>query len=135
MRRVATIVCFGIVAMVVSGGCARQISSNVYSGASVGETSTTYPGVIIGARQVTVEDKKYPTGIKIVLKFKNSKDSVINNIKRISKPGRRVYISATKIPTVKRGRSEVIISTSQGVMAGAEAFKKGLGGEIICEVE
>jgi outer membrane lipoprotein SlyB len=59
MRRVVTVVCFGIVAMVISGGCARQISSNVYSGAAVGETSTTYPGVIIGARQVTVEDKEY----------------------------------------------------------------------------
>ena len=84
--------------------------------------------------EVKDEDKKYPAGIKIVLKYKN-KDSVINNIKRVSRPGRRVYIAATKIPTVKRGRVEVIISTSQGVMVGKEAFKKGLGGEIICEVE
>ena len=91
-------------------------------------------GKIESFEEVKVEDQKYPAGIKVVLKYKN-KDSVINNIKRISKPGRRVYIAATKIPTVKRGRAEVIISTSAGVMSGAEAFKKGLGGEIICEIE
>lgn len=59
MRRIVTLVCLGVVATVISGGCARQISSNVYSGAAVGETSSTYPGVIISARQVTVEDKEY----------------------------------------------------------------------------
>jgi outer membrane lipoprotein SlyB len=47
------------VATVISSSCARQISSNVYSGAAVGETSTTYPGVIISARGVVVEDKEY----------------------------------------------------------------------------
>ncbi|MEI6040354.1 MAG: 30S ribosomal protein S8 [Candidatus Berkelbacteria bacterium] len=92
-------------------------------------------GLIESFEEVKVEDQKYPAGIKVVLKYKNNKDSVINNIKRVSRPGRRVYISATKIPTVKRGRVEVIISTSQGVLTGQEAYKKGLGGEIICEVE
>jgi small subunit ribosomal protein S8 len=93
-------------------------------------------GLIESYEEVKVEDQKYPAGIKVVLKYKNSnKDSVISNIKRVSRPGRRVYIAASKIPTVKHGRVEVIISTSKGVMAGTEAFKKGLGGEIICEVE
>jgi small subunit ribosomal protein S8 len=93
-------------------------------------------GLIEDYEEVKVEDQKYPAGIKVVLKYKNSnKDSAITNIKRVSRPGRRVYIAATKIPTVRRGRKEVIISTSHGVMAGSEAFKKGLGGEIICEVE
>jgi len=48
-----------ITALVLSSGCARQISSNVYSGASVGEVSTSSPGVVISARPVTVEDKEY----------------------------------------------------------------------------
>ncbi len=93
-------------------------------------------GLIESYEEVKVEDQKYPAGIKIVLKFKESnKESVIRNIKRVSRPGRRVYVTATKIQSLKRGRAEVIISTSSGVMAGAEAQKKGLGGEVICEVE
>ena len=59
MRRIVALVCLSVVSILISGGCARQISSNVYSGASVGETSSTYPGVIISARQVAVEDKEY----------------------------------------------------------------------------
>ena len=52
------IILFAVIAF-VAAGCARQISSNVYSASSVGETSLTYPGVIISARAVTVEDKEY----------------------------------------------------------------------------
>jgi small subunit ribosomal protein S8 len=93
-------------------------------------------GLIEDYKEVIVEDQKYPAGINITLKYRASdKESVINNIKRVSRPGRRVYVAATKIPTVKKGRVEVIISTSKGVMSGKEAYKKGLGGEIICEVE
>jgi small subunit ribosomal protein S8 len=58
----------------------------------------------------------------------------INEINRISKPGRRVYAKVKEIPQVKQGRGIVIISTSQGVMAGSDAKDKKLGGEIICEV-
>ena len=60
--------------------------------------------------------------------------STINDISRISKPGRRVYAKVNDIPKVKQGRGIVIVSTSQGVMAGGEAKKKKLGGEIICQV-
>ncbi len=56
------------------------------------------------------------------------------SISRISKPGRRVYVGADDIPTVKRGRGIVVISTSKGVMAGKDAQKQRLGGELICEV-
>lgn len=58
MKRSIALLCM-VVAAMSAGGCARQISSNVYSGAAVGEASTTYPGVIISARGVTVEDKEY----------------------------------------------------------------------------
>ena len=53
---------------------------------------------------------------------------------RVSKPGRRVYTSAKDIPLVLGGRGLVIVSTSNGVMAGREARKAGLGGELICKV-
>lgn len=58
----------------------------------------------------------------------------ITEIVRISRPGRREYARAEKIPTVKRGRGLVIVSTSKGVMSGAEAKRQGVGGELICKV-
>lgn len=58
----------------------------------------------------------------------------ITEIKRLSKPGRREYATADKIPTVKRGRGIVIISTSKGLMTGDDAKKAGIGGELICKV-
>lgn len=58
----------------------------------------------------------------------------ITEIKRVSKPGRREYVGADKIPTIKRGRGIVIISTSKGMMTGVQAKKQGVGGEVICQV-
>jgi len=58
----------------------------------------------------------------------------ITEISRISRPGRREYATADKIPTVKRGRGLVIISTSKGMMTGDDAKKQGVGGELICKV-
>lgn len=58
----------------------------------------------------------------------------ITEITRLSKPGRRYYAGAAEIPTVKRGRGIVIISTSRGMMTGSEAKKNGIGGELICKV-
>lgn len=58
----------------------------------------------------------------------------ITEISRMSTPGRRAYAGADKIPTVKRGRGLVIVSTSKGIMSGAEAKKQGVGGELICKV-
>ena len=58
----------------------------------------------------------------------------ITEIVRLSKPGRRYYTGVAKIPTVKRGRGIVIVSTSKGVMTGDSAKKQRLGGEVICKV-
>lgn len=66
----------------------------------------------------------------------NSEDSNarITEITRLSKPGRRLYKSADEIPVVKRGRGIIVISTSKGLMIGAEAKAQHLGGELICKV-
>ena len=58
----------------------------------------------------------------------------INEINKVSKPGRRVYSSADDLPTVKSGRGMIIVSTSKGLMAGREAKKNRLGGEILVKV-
>ena len=61
-------------------------------------------------------------------------NSRITAIERMSKPGRRLYSPANTIPKVKNGRGMVIISTSQGIMSGAQAKEAGLGGELICKI-
>jgi small subunit ribosomal protein S8 len=60
--------------------------------------------------------------------------AAITSIIRVSKPGRRVYSSASDIPAVLGGRGIMIVSTSSGLMTGYQARKKGLGGELICKV-
>ena len=71
--------------------------------------------------------------IKVNLKYFEG-IPVIKEIKRISKPGRRVYSRATSIPKIQNGLGMAIISTSQGVMSDIEARKNNIGGEIICKV-
>ncbi len=71
--------------------------------------------------------------IKVNLKYYEG-TPVIKEIKRISKPGRRVYSRATSIPKIQNGLGMAIISTSQGVMSDIEARKNNVGGEIICKV-
>jgi small subunit ribosomal protein S8 len=80
-----------------------------------------------------IADKKQGR-VRIYLKFGRENTPAINNIKRISKPGRRVYVSKEKIPHVLRGMGIAIISTSYGVLTGGQARKQGLGGELICYV-
>lgn len=58
----------------------------------------------------------------------------INEIQKVSKPGRRVYVAADEIPTIKSGRGLVLISTNKGVMTGTEAKKLRLGGELLIKV-
>lgn len=71
--------------------------------------------------------------IHIKLKFEN-KLPFISETQRVSKPGRRIYTGKEKIPRVLQGRGIVILSTSEGIMTGEEARKKGLGGEVLCKV-
>lgn len=80
--------------------------------------------------QTMGEGKK--RAIIIKLKYAASKKSVISEILRISKLGRRVYLTKDEIRTVKRGRGIAILSTSKGIMKDADAKKNGVGGELIC---
>jgi len=73
------------------------------------------------------------SNLKISLKYYEG-DPVIKEIKRISKPGRRVYSRATSIPRVMNGLGLAILSTPKGVMTDTEARKNNVGGEIICRV-
>ena len=79
-----------------------------------------------------INDDKKPS-IEINLKY-NSGNPVINTIERISKPGRRIFSSASSLPKINNGLGIAIVSTPQGVMTDIDARKKKLGGEIICKV-
>lgn len=72
--------------------------------------------------------------IRVFLKYSPTKEAVIRGIKRVSKPGLRVYRSYDAIPRVRGGFAVTIISTSQGVMTDRQAKEKKVGGEILCQV-
>lgn len=79
-------------------------------------------------------EKAHPRDILHVTICGENELSNINEITKVSKPGRRIYTSAEDIPTIKSGRGIVLISTSKGVMSGAEAKKQRLGGEVLVKV-
>ena len=79
------------------------------------------------------ESKNKIKSIQVKLKYYDGQP-VIREIKRISKPGRRVYSKATSIPKVLNGLGLAILSTSKGVMSDVEATKNNIGGEIICRI-
>jgi small subunit ribosomal protein S8 len=72
--------------------------------------------------------------LRVYLKYIDEKDSVINEIKRISKPGGRVYKKSEDIPVIKNGLGIAIVSTSKGIVTDSTARKAGVGGEVICTV-
>ena len=72
--------------------------------------------------------------IKITLKYTPEKEKVIAGIKRISKPGLRVYAGSDEVPKVLNGLGTAIISTSKGLLTDKEARKAGVGGEVLCYV-
>lgn len=82
---------------------------------------------------VKLEDGK-PRGTLVITIAKPGENSTINEITRVSKPGRRVYLASADIPKVKSGRGMVLMSTSKGVMTGQEAVKQKLGGEVLLKV-
>ena len=79
------------------------------------------------------KDRRFPTA-RIALKYGPKQEKVISNLKRVSKPGLRVYARHDKVPRVLRGLGVAIISTSSGVMTDREARKRGIGGEVLCYV-
>jgi small subunit ribosomal protein S8 len=81
----------------------------------------------------TIEDSKQGV-LRIYLKYTNDETSVITDLKRVSKPGRRVYVGKERIPRVMGGLGVSVLSTSRGLMTDREARDAGLGGELVCQV-
>ncbi len=83
--------------------------------------------------RVTVSDASIGKTLHVTINSENS-NARITEIKRLSTPGRRYYVSSKEIPTVKSGRGIVIVSTSKGMMTGTQAKAAGIGGELICRI-
>jgi len=82
---------------------------------------------------VKLDDGK-PRGTLVITINNNGENAAFTELARVSKPGRRIYVSSADIPKVKQGRGIVLVSTSKGVMTGAEAVKNKLGGEVLLKV-
>jgi small subunit ribosomal protein S8 len=86
-------------------------------------------------RNYALTDKdKTQAVLRVDLKYSPDGEPVIHGIERISRPGRRVYRNKQEIPSVLGGLGLAIVSTSKGVLAGHEAAKNGIGGEVLCQV-
>ena len=86
-------------------------------------------------RNYALTDKdKIQATLRVDLKYSSDGEPVIHGIERISRPGRRVYRNKQEIPSVLGGLGLAIVSTSKGVLAGHEAAKNGIGGEVLCQV-
>jgi small subunit ribosomal protein S8 len=81
----------------------------------------------------TIEDSRQGV-LRIYLKYTNDETPVITGLKRVSKPGRRVYVGHARVPRVMGGLGCSVVSTSRGLMTDREAREAGLGGELVCQV-
>jgi small subunit ribosomal protein S8 len=75
----------------------------------------------------------HPT-LRVHLAYRERREPAIRGLKRVSKPGLRVYVGKGEIPRVYGGLGVAILSTSEGVMAGRQAWRRGIGGELLCYV-
>ena len=89
-------------------------------------------GFIVGYDEVKLENNQ--SVLKVTLKYTDTKERVIKGLKRVSKPGLRVYAQVDDLPRVLNGLGIAIISTSQGVMTDREARKANIGGEVLAYV-
>ena len=88
-------------------------------------------GYILGMEEVS---KDGHPAFKVGLRYVNEDQPMITGTRRISKPGRRVYVGTDAIPKVRNGIGLAIISTSKGLMTDSESRRSGTGGEVLCSV-
>lgn len=81
----------------------------------------------------TAEDTKAGS-ITVTLRYDGRSSNAITGLRRVSRPGQRKYVPSQQVPRVRNGLGIAIISTSQGIMTDREARKRGVGGEVLCEV-
>ncbi len=88
-------------------------------------------GFISGAKVYNFKGHRY---LRLTLRYDDAGEAVIREVKRVSKPGRRVYSNADELPRVRNGYGIAVISTSKGVMTDKKARAERVGGEVLCTV-
>ncbi len=88
-------------------------------------------GYIASAERVRDEGAKFDV-LRLTLRYGEKREQVIKHIERISRPGRRAYVSHENLPRIQRGLGLAVVSTSKGLLADREARKEGVGGEVVC---
>jgi small subunit ribosomal protein S8 len=115
-----------------------NLITSIRNAEMVRHTELTVPNSKLSRAVLTVlQGKKYISSFKAddrTILIKLPQPVTVHHSRRISKPGRRVYVTSHNIPHILRGLGTVIISTSEGVMAGDEAHKRKVGGEVLCEI-
>jgi small subunit ribosomal protein S8 len=91
-------------------------------------------GYIRNYKILTDPKREYRKTIRVFMSYSSNRERVIQGLRRISKPGRRIYAGKAELPRVLGGLGVALISTSQGLMTDAEARRRGLGGEVLCYV-
>jgi len=81
-----------------------------------------------------VEGENNKKSIKVTLKYDDNDNSVINEVKRLSKSGRRVYKNASEMKSFKNGYGTIVVTTSKGIISNDEAYKLNVGGEVLCSI-
>jgi small subunit ribosomal protein S8 len=104
-----------------------------------------HSNTVVGVLSV-LEQKEYIDGFKVIdgknnkktvqvtLKYDDNDNSVINELKRVSTPGRRVYKHSSELKSFKNGFGTIIVSTNKGVISNDEAYAANVGGEVLCTV-
>ena len=123
-----------------------DLLTRLHNAVEAGHSHTVAPSSKVKADLLKIlQQEGYVAGFEIVpgepqsqlrveLKYDEERNPSLQGVKRISKPGRRVYTKAPEIPKVMGGVGIAIVSTSRGIMTGGEAYKRRLGGELLCFV-
>ena len=90
-------------------------------------------GYVASVERLRPEGQKFDV-LRLTLKYGAKREQVIKHIERISRPGRRAYVSAENLPRVQRGLGVAVVSTSKGLLADREARQQGVGGEVVCVI-
>ena len=115
-----------------AGAARNEVFTAPYSGIKAEIARILQAEGYIWSYEIVGEGKD--KAIKVKSKFTNEGKSIVTEVKRVSKPGRRVYVPSAEIPTVMNGLGISIVSTSRGMMTGAQARKQQIGGELIALV-
>lgn len=92
-------------------------------------------GFIRDYKVIVDEKKPYKKNLKMILRYHpRTKEPVIHGVKRVSKPGRRIYVRVDQVPRIKNGMGIAILSTSKGIIHDKEARRQHVGGELLCYI-